>query len=90
MITTLSFKYQKKDYTSKPFDFEAFCLINEKHANPEIKGVATSAKEAVEYMFNGTEGAKYLKELPVSEMFKLCDTAWGIYSNTLLEAAKND
>ena len=36
MQHTLTFKHENKKYVSKPFDFEAMCIINDAH-NDENK-----------------------------------------------------
>ena len=47
MQRVLTFTVDKKKYTSKPFDFEAFRLTNENHADDTKKGAVTCGMEDV-------------------------------------------
>lgn len=91
MQHTLSFKQNGKDYISKPFDFEAFCLINERHADEKINGKYKCCVDAVLYMFDGTgANEETIKALGVSGMARLCNKLWDMYTEALVEASKNE
>ena len=82
MKTTLSFKFENKTYTSKPFDFEAMCLINDRHGD-EKTGVFRMTSDCVDYMFRGTDGANVIEKLPNAERAKLCHAAWVMYTDVI-------
>ena len=90
---TLSFKLNGgEEVISRPFDFEAMCLMNDIHSQGD-KGKFTICMNAVPYMFEGTKVTdKVLKNAGVTELGLLCDTLWGIYCEELvnLAKAKND
>lgn len=89
-MKTLTFTHNKKKYTSKSFDFEAFCLVNEGHADENIKGTHKCCAPAIEYMFDGTEGGTLLKEISIAEHIKMSRAVWDMYIEALNEAAKNE
>ena len=39
MQHTLTFKHDNKKYVSKPFDFEAMCIINDAHNDENKNGL---------------------------------------------------
>lgn len=82
MQTTLSFKHEGKTYTSKQFDFEALCLINDKHGD-DNKGVFRMTADAVDYMFRESEGAGIIKELSPAVRARLCREAWEMYADAI-------
>ena len=51
MQRVLTFTVDKKKYTSKPFDFEAFRLTNENHADDTKKGAVTCGMDGVYHLF---------------------------------------
>ena len=84
MQNVLTIKMDKKTITSKPFDFKAMCLINEKHNDETVKGPLMYCSDAVDYLFEGTEATQeVINELPVGVRTKLCMTAWGMYIDAL-------
>ncbi len=84
MNNTLSFTLDKKKYTSKPFDFEAFCLVNDKHIEKDAKSVYRICSDAVGYMFDGTDAAgDVLAALAPGEYAKLCREVWDMYADAL-------
>ena len=88
MQNILSFTQGKKKYVSKPFDFETMCIINDAHNDPDKKGPLNMCREAVEYMFEGTEATKdVIDALGLTEHTALCLQLWQMYVDTL--AGKN-
>lgn len=82
-MTTLKFEYHQKTYISKPFDFEALCLINDHHGDKDT-GIFRMAAPAVRYMFDGTEATSdIINKLPLAEMSRLCREAWEMYLNVI-------
>ena len=55
MQHTLTFVKDKVKYVSKPFDFEAMCIINDAHNDENKKGPLSICRDALDYMFEGTE-----------------------------------
>lgn len=85
MQNTLTFEHEGKKYVSKPFDFEAFCLIDDKRDGKN--GVAHMGADAVDYMFRSTEATEdIIHALPMKERMRLCSEAWDMF----YEAIKND
>ena len=54
MQKVLSFTEGKKKYVSKPFDFEAMCLIQEIHVTRETDSIGRLCGGAVDHLFEGT------------------------------------
>ncbi len=89
MENRLTFTLSEKQYVSKPFDFEAMCIINDAHNDESIKGPFNMCREGVNYMFEGTEAAQEVIEaLDVSERTRLCMKLWGFYMMTLSKVVK--
>ena len=88
MQQTLKVEIDKKTIVSKPFDFEAMCLIND--ASGEDKGVFTVCRGAVSYLFEGTAVTNdVLAKLPPGEMAALCRKTWAFYLAAVEESTKN-
>ena len=51
MQHTLTFVKDKVKYVSKPFDFEAMCIINDAHNDENKKGPLSICRDALDYMF---------------------------------------
>ena len=47
MQHTLTFTVDKKKYVSKPFDFEALCIINDAHHDEKKTGPLNICRDAV-------------------------------------------
>ena len=91
MQQTLTFTLNKEKYVSKPFDFEAFCLINENHLDENNKSVFVCSREAVSHMFEGTKATEdVLNKLDVSTMARLCKKTWNFYMDVLNDMGKNE
>ncbi len=89
MQHTLTFTKDKKKYVSKPFDFEAMCIINDAHNDDEKKGPLNICRDAVDYMFEGTEATQdIIDALDIGERSKMCVTLWGFYVDAL--TSKNE
>ena len=86
-MAVLKFKHNKKEYTSNPWDFKAMCFINERNNDGVTKGPLLMCTEAVDYMFEGTEGAEVLKEIAPGVRSHLCIELWKLYIEEL--ARKN-
>lgn len=82
-MSSIRFKTGGKEYSSKPFDFKAMCMVNERHNDEDIKGPLMMCKDAVEYLFDGTDGAAVLAKLPPGELAKLCVAVWQLYITAL-------
>lgn len=89
MQRVLTFTVDKKKYTSKPFDFEAFRLTNENHADDTKKGAVTCGMDGVYHMFEGTEATNdILQKASIHDMANMCRTVWEWYVEEL--TAKNE
>lgn len=89
MQDTLSIKTEKKTIVSKPFDFATMCMVNEKHNDEKVKGPLNMCKDAVDYMFEGTEATQeVIDNLSVNVRAKLCLAVWNMYIDAL--TAKNE
>ena len=91
MQQTLKIEINKEAIISKPFDFEAMCLINDVHNSGEPKGYMSMCREAVTYLFEGTKATEdVLRKLPPAKMAALCGKIWGFYASAIEESAKNE
>lgn len=78
MQDTLTFTVNEKKYISKPFDFETMCLINDNLDGQ--KGVLSICRDAVDYMFEGTEATQdIINKLAPGMRAALCNEAWRMY-----------
>lgn len=85
MQNTLNFTLNKKKYVSKPFDFETMCIINDAHNDRLKKGPLNICRDAVDYMFEGTEATDdIIGSLDVSTRSELCLEAWKMYTEALM------
>lgn len=84
MQHTLSFELNKKKYVSKPFDFEAMCLINDSHNGDGEKGPLSICRNALDYMFEGTEATQdVIDSIDVGSRSGMCLKLWGFYVDAL-------
>ncbi len=89
MQHTLTFTKDKKKYVSKPFDFEAMCIINDAHNDEGRKGPLNICRGAVDYLFEGTYATQdVIDSLGVNERAKMCIALWGFYVDAL--SSKNE
>lgn len=84
MQHTITFTKDKKKYVSKPFDFEAMCIINDAHNSDGKRGPLNICRDALDYMFEGTEATQdVINSLDVGERTRLCIDLWGFYAEAL-------
>lgn len=83
MQRTLSITVDKKTITSKPFDFEAMCIINDAHNDEKAKGPLSMCRDAVDYLFEGVATQEVINSLDLNTRTKLCLTLWGMYVDSL-------
>lgn len=85
----LSVKLGKKTIVSKPWDFEAMCLVDD--AKKKSKGGSLRhGANAVYYLFEGTEvTGEVLQKMEPAIFGKLCLKVSGWYSADIVEALKN-
>lgn len=84
MQTTLTFTFDGKKYVSKPFDFEAMCLINDAHNDTEKHGPLNICRGALDYVFEGTEATEdIIGKLDASKRAAMCLKLWGFYVEAL-------
>ena len=80
MQHTLSFTSGDTKYISRPFDFETMCIINDAHNNPEKRGPLNLCRDAVDYMFEGTQAdQEVINSLPAGVRAELCVKLWEFY-----------
>lgn len=85
---TLSFNVGGEVIVSRPFDFEALCLMNDVHAL-QTKGKFSICANAIPYLFEGTKVTNdVLDNADVTEIGILCDDLWEIYSTEIDNMAK--
>lgn len=88
MQHTITFTMDNKKYVSKPFDFETMCIINDAHNAPGKRGPLNICRDAVDYIFEGTEATQdIIDALPAKERTRLCIELWAFYAEAL--APKN-
>ena len=81
MKQTISVVKEDKTVVSRPFDFEAMCLVDDAHSAAKRPGILRMCRPAVEYMFDGTEaGGEFIKTLDPKEMAALCLEVWDMYA----------
>ncbi len=84
MQRVLTFEIGDRKYVSKPFDFETMCIINDAHNSDERKGPLNICREAVSYMFEGTEATEeVINGLAPSAHARLCLELWSFYAEAL-------
>lgn len=83
----LTIKIGRGKIISKPWDFEALCLVDDKRAeNASILKICT---DAVYYLFEGTKATnEFLKRLSFETISKLCNEVWIWYVSDMSEATK--
>lgn len=91
MQRVLTFVYKKKKYISKPWNFQAACLINAKQLETEEGkkiNVPAVCGDAVDYLFEGTEATADILEAAVSSKLRMCHEAWSWFIDDF--TGKND
>lgn len=85
---TVKIKLGDNIIVSKPFDFEALCLINDVHSR-EQNGLVNLGYAALAYMFEGTEVTQsVLDALPMDIKAAICTKIAEFYIETINAAAK--
>jgi hypothetical protein len=82
-MACLKFKHKNTEYKSKEWDFKAMCIVNEKHCDDNVKGPLMACSDAVDYMFDGTDGADLLNEIAPGVRARLCTQIWEMYLKEL-------
>lgn len=78
----------KEKIVSKPWDFEAMCLVDD--ARRKQGGDLSMGKEAVSYLFEGTSATEnVLKTAPAAEMATACKKVCRWYVEDMAVASKN-
>lgn len=89
MQHTLTFNLGDTKYVSRPFDFETMCIINDAHNDKEKRGPLNICRDAVDYMFEGTDATQdIIDKLDAQTRTKLCISLWGFYVDAL--SSKNE
>lgn len=89
MQMTLSVNIGNKKIISKPFDFEAMCIIDDARFGDRA-GTLNLCRNVVPYLFDGTEATEEeLKKFPPDVMTRLCKKIWEIYVEVLNKSEKN-
>ena len=84
MQHTLTFEQDNKKYVSKPFDFEAMCMINDMINSEKEQGILSVCRGAVDYLFEGTEATQDIVDgMDVKEHVNMCLTLWEFYRDAL-------
>ena len=84
MQHVLSFKDGDIKYVSKPFDFEALCIINDVHLSKGAKGPLRICRDALDYMFEGTDATQeVIDAMDVGVRADLCMKLWGFYTEAI-------
>lgn len=77
-----------KKIVSKPWDFEAMCIVDD--ARGKARGDLSLTKDAVAYLFEGTEAtASVLNTVPPAEIATFCKKVCAWYISDMDLAAKN-
>lgn len=85
----LDFTAGDKKYISKPFDFEALCIINDEHIGSEKKGPIRICSGAVDYLFEGTEATQdIINSLEPGIRASMCMKAWEFYAEAISSKKK--
>lgn len=80
MRSCIDFEYGGRTYVSKPFDFEAMCIVNDAHNSMAKHGPLNICRGAVDYLFDGTDATEAVMEkLDVSVRTALCLRVWELY-----------
>ncbi len=83
MQRVLTFTHGKKKYVSKPWNFEAFCRVSERHVQQDYDGdgtpignktnsVARIGSDTVDYLFEGTDATQDILDSCIAEKYRMC------------------
>lgn len=95
----LTFTFNKKKYISKPWNFEAFCRVQDIHTRrrfdsdgkdigPYTDSIGRIASDAVDYLFEGTEATQDILDTAVSDKMRMCREVFRWYLEDM-NAVKN-
>lgn len=84
---TLSVELSGETIVSQPFDFEAFCLVDDmRYGDPPLSPMHIGVK-AVTYMFRETKLTENeIEKLPFAERRRLCIEASNMFFNALSDS----
>ncbi len=84
----LCLEVEGKKIVSKHWDFEAMCMVDD--ARKDSKGDLAMAKDAVAYLFEGTEATEeVLNSASPVELATFCQKVCGWYVEDMSQAIKN-
>lgn len=84
----LSLEVDGNKIISKPWDFEAMCLVDDERN--EGKGNLSMAKNAVAYLFEGTDATEeVLNSAPPATLATFCQKVCNWYVSDMSQAVKN-
>ena len=87
MQRVLTFVHNKKKYTSKPWDFEAMCRVQEAHLSG-ANGIGIIGGGAVDYLFEGTDATQDVLNDARLEKMGMCRTVVDWYYADMEELQK--
>ncbi len=87
MQRVLTFTYNKKKYTSKTWDFEAMCRVQEAQLSG-AKGIGMTGGGAVDYLFEGTDATQDVLNAAIVEKMDMCRTVINWYYADMAELKK--
>lgn len=89
MQNVLSFKAKGTEYTTKPFDFRAFCLIHNGNVQEDARSIYLICYDALEYMLDDL-GDDAVNALSIKDKERLCRELWNMYLKEWGEYEKNE
>lgn len=92
----LTFTHNKKKYVSKPWNFEAFCRVQEMHTkraydeNGNDIGEYTNSigrigSDAVDYLFEGTQATQDILDGAIVDKMRMCREVFRWYLEDMSE-----
>ena len=90
----LTIKVGEEKTVSKPWDFEAMCIVDDERTrreNENSKGIYRTAKNAVYYLFEGTAvTTDVLDQAPNATLMAMCRKVYGWFADDVAESVKNE
>lgn len=87
MQRVLTFKSGKRNFISKPWDFEAMCRVQEAQLSG-AKGIGVTGGNAVDYLFEGTDATQDVLNAAIVEKMDMCRTVIDWYYKDMAELKK--
>lgn len=92
----LTFIENKKKYVSKPWNFEAFCRVQDMHLRrrydengndigPYTDSIGRICSEAVDYLFEGTQVTQDVLDTAIAVKMKMCREVFAWYMEDMKE-----